>query len=287
MSTEIIVADKPVLPVFTLTPAALATRDEALANAALIGRVENPEQNKLAVEAHIFLKRVASSFEKARKQLKEPLIEAGRQLDRAVAKELLEVEKEMGRVEQLTAAFQLAEARRVREEQEAQARELARIEAEKQAEIARIAREQAEAERKAREAAAAAARQAAEATNAKQREAAEAARLESERNAAAAAEKAAAAMQLANERAAAATLAEAKPITATRTAGQVIKEDWDVVVINPYELAKFHPDCVLEIKPALAQIKSYLNQGLTIRGVKATKVTKAQVRAGAGTLIDV
>lgn len=286
---SIILADKPMLPVFQIAPAALATRDEALANSALIARVENAEQNKLAVEAHIFLKRVSSDFEKARKKLKEPLIEAGRQLDRVIATEVSEVEKEIGRISQLTATFQIAEQRRIREEQEAQARELERIEAEKQAEIQRIAREQADAERKAREAAEAAARQAAEATNAKQRQAAELARLEADRIAREAAEKSAAAMQLANENAAAATLAEAKPIVAQRTTGQVVKTVWEYEIVNPILFAKMHPDCVQwEKMPVIAaQIIQHLNAGMTLKGVSAKQVTKSNVRAGTAPLIEV
>ena len=282
----IILADQPKLPVFQIAPHALAARDEALANSALIARVTNAEQNKNAVDAHIFLKRVASTFESARKKMKEPLLEAGRQLDRAVSGELIEVEKEIGRLSVLSADFQRAEARRVREEQELQARELARIEAEKQAEIQRIAREQAEAERKAREAAETAARQAAEAKTAKQRAAAEAARIEAERIAKEAAEKSAAELQLANERAAQATAAEVKPVTATRTTGQVVKEDWEITVTNPYELAKFHPDCV-KIEPMLTPIKQALNAGIAVKGISATKVTKASVRARTAPLIEV
>lgn len=282
----IILADQPKLPVFQIAPHALALRDEALANSALIARVTNADQNKQAVDAHIFLKRVASTFESARKKMKEPLLDAGRQLDRSVASELIEVEKEIGRLSVLSADFQRAEARRVREEQELQARELARIEAEKQAEIQRIAREQAQYERKAREAAEAAARQAAEATNAKQRAAAEAARVEAEHSAAEAAAKAAAAIQQANERAAEAAEAEAKPITATRVAGQVVKTDWEITVTNPYELAKFHPDCV-KIEPLLTPIKQALNAGISVKGISATKVIKSSVRAGTAPLIEV
>lgn len=282
----IILADKPTLPVFQITESALAIRDEALSNAALIGRVENADQNKRAVEAHVFLKRVLSSFEKARKQLKEPIIEAGRQLDRAVSKELLEIEKEIGRIENLTRDFQMAEARRIREEQEAQARELARIEAVKQAEIQRIARAQAEAERAARESALAAAKLASEAKNKAEREAAEVARLAAEKSSKEAAEKAAAQMQIASEKATAATIAEAKPITATRAYGQVVKTDWEIVVTNPYELAKFHPDCV-KIEPLMMPIKQALNAGISVKGVKAEKITKTSVRAGTSPLIDV
>ena len=88
------------------------------------------------------------------------------------------------------------------------------------------------------------------------------------------------------ERAAALTAAEAKPITATRSAGQVVKTDWEITVVNPYELAKFHPDCV-KIEPLLSPIKQALNAGIVVKGVKAEKVTKVGVRATASPLIEV
>lgn len=262
---DIIVADSPKLPIFQISPTALQERDNALSDAALIGRVENAEQNNTAVSVQKNLKRVAQSFEKARKTLKEPIIEAGRQLDRVVQKELLDIEKELGRIETLVVGFQLKEQRRIREEEEAQRRELARIEAEKLAELKRIAAEQAAAEAKARET-----------TDAEQR-----AKLEAQAQA-----QAKAAAELAAQRAAEATAAEAKPITATRAAGQVIKTDWEITVTNPYELAKFHPDCV-KIEPLLSPIKAALNAGIAVKGVKAEKVTKGGVRLGAIQLIDV
>ena len=70
----------------------------------------------------------------------------------------------------------------------------------------------------------------------------------------------------------AATLAEARPITATRAVGQQVKSDWDITVINPYELAKFHPDLV-NITPRLADIKAALNEGREIKGIKAVRET--------------
>lgn len=276
------------LPAFAINDSALAVRDAALANAALIGKVCNADQNNAAVRAQIELKSVAQSFEKARKKLKEPIIEAGRQLDRAVASALVDVEKELGRIENLTRDFQLAEARRIREEQEAQARELARIEAEKQAELRRIADEQARVEREAREAREAAERAAREATNKAQREAAAKAMAEAEaaRKAADQAKaKADAEAQIATERAQAAAAAEAKPIVAQRSFGQRITTDWEITVTNPYELAKFHPDCV-KIEPLMTPIKQALNQGIAVKGVRAEKITKSNVRAS-GNLIEV
>lgn len=69
------------------------------------------------------------------------------------------------------------------------------------------------------------------------------------------------------------------PVAPIRAEGQVLKTDWEIVVTNPYELAKFHPACV-KIEPRLSEIKQLLNEGITIKGITATKVTKASVRLG-------
>lgn len=218
------------LPAFQLTPSALALRDAALTKAALIGKVGNADENAAAVRAQVELKSIASSFEKARKKVKEPIIEAGRQIDRVIATELAEVEKELGRIQCLVSDFQLAEQRRIREEQEAQQRELDRIEADRVKALA---------------------------------QASTPAQVENiERNAAAA------------------KLAEAKPVTAQRVAGQVVKEDWEIIVTNPYDLARYHPDCV-KIEPLMLPIKAALNEGRVVKGVSAKKITKADVRARA------
>ena len=308
MNADLTVIATPIaaLPVIQIAPIALQLRDDALAGSALIGRVTNAAQNAAAVAAHIGLKRVSAAFEKARKTFKEPILEAGRAVDRVVAAEMAEVEKEIGRLSNETRQFAEAEARRVREEQELQRREMERIERERLAEIARLAREQAareaearrvaeEAERMAREEREAAARAAREATNAAEREAAakrqaeaakaeEANRIERERVAAELAAKAASEMQLAEERAQQAKAAEAVPVVPTRVSGQVIKKDWEITVTNPYELAKYHPDCV-EIKPKLGAIKAHLAEGITIRGIRAEEVTKSTVRAGSNPLV--
>lgn len=280
--TSLIHSAATVLPVFTLTTEAVTLKESALTTAALIGKVENAEENALAVNAQKELKRIQNLFERERKKLKEPLLEAGRQLDRTVSAELVEIEKETGRLQNLASDFQLAEQRRVREEEELQRRELARIEAEKQAELKRIADETARLEREAREAREAAEKQAREATNKKQREAAEKSRLEaealrkeSEKAAALAVEKSA----KVEEKAAEQTYVSARPIQTTRETGQVVKTDWEITVTNPYELARFHPECV-KIEPVLTQIKARLNDGYEVKGVSAKKKTVASVRAG-------
>ena len=196
---------------FAIRPEVLQARENALAASALIGKVETAQQNEASAAARRTIKGLLSLFETQRKKLKEPILECGRQLDRAVDAERQELKREDARLENLEKDFIRAELRRRAEEEELQRKELARIEAERQAEIDRIAREQAEAERKAREAAAEAAGLANEATNKQQREAAEAARLEAQRQSDAAAEQARLQAQLANEKASQAAYLESKP----------------------------------------------------------------------------
>jgi len=73
------------------------------------------------------------------------------------------------------------------------------------------------------------------------------------------------------------TAAVSIPAPPVRAEGQIVKTDWEIVVTNPYDLAKFHPACV-KIEPRLSEIKMLLNEGITIKGITATKVTKASVR---------
>lgn len=71
----------------------------------------------------------------------------------------------------------------------------------------------------------------------------------------------------------------APPAPPPRAENQVVKSDWEVIITNPYDLAKYHPNCVT-IEPKLSEIKQLLNNGVTVAGVKAEKVTKASVRIG-------
>ena len=197
-----------VLPPFQFNESARLAKKQALEQSALIGKVSDRDSKIIAVRAQQALKVVISSIEKERKLLKEPLLNAGRQLDTLCAAESRELTFEFDRVSAAVSEFDAAERARVLEEERLQRAELARIEREKQAEIDRIAQEQREreeaarkaqeeierkarevkeaAERKAREEREAAEKLAREATNKKQREAAEKARVEAEKRAEAA-----------------------------------------------------------------------------------------------------
>ncbi len=258
MTTELIVRPPEKLARYSLNDTAKELKSLALDASALIGKVTNAAENDQAVAAQRELKRVLNLLEKDRKDAKEPLIEAGRQLDNMIAKEKEELDVELGRIIELVSGFALAERERAREEARVQQAELERIEREKQEELKRIADEAAlkEAEAaKIKDAAAREARLAAIAT-------------EGKNQVAAVAEKAADKAYIA-----------AKPIVETRAEGQRVKTDWEVNVVNPFDLARYHPDCV-EIKPRLLEIKRYLNDGREVRGVVAKKVTVATVTAG-------
>lgn len=64
-----------------------------------------------------------------------------------------------------------------------------------------------------------------------------------------------------------------------RASGQVVREEWEIEIVNDWELAKNHPNCVT-IKPKLTEIKMMLDNGLKVSGVRATKKVKAGVRIG-------
>jgi len=284
---SLVKADQAFVPKFNISAEATEQKEMALFKSALIGKVTNSAENNSAVDAMKALRSLSLAFERDRKKLKEPLLEAGRQLDRAVNVEREELDRELGRIELLVKDFTLLEQRRVREEQEAQQRELERIEREKQAELDRIAREQAEAERKAREEREAADRAAREATNAKEREAAAKAHAEAAENERIAREKAESAKRQAQEEADRLARAEAKPIEVTRASGQSNRKTWNIKQINDFQLIKSRPDLVRKIEWDMVAIKEILNAGGKLPGVIAEEDLKVSVRGKAQPVIEI
>jgi len=298
-----IVATRRDLPTFSFNPWLLENKAQALEKAALIGRVKDLDSKTLAVRAQGELKRIILLIEKTRKELKEPILEAGRKLDNLCASETLSLDKEFGRVSNLVKEFDDAERRWVLEEERLQREELARIEREKQAELKRIADEQSareaearriqeEAVRKVREAAEAAAKLAAEATTKKLREAA----LKAQREAQQAAEKAsadkaaqdailsqqaaAAAAQTAaiEEKAGDAAYVASRPVEITKVYGQRTTCDWEITNINDWALAKARPDLVSKINFDMRALKDELKRGVKLPGVEAREVYTAGVK---------
>ena len=149
--TELALTGAPALPVYEiiLPDSTKAEIELALAAGAAIGRVATLETNTACVQAMAGIKGLTNAIERARKLIKEPLIEAGRAIDRAAAGAVVELDQEFGRLSGLASEFALAERRRIREEQEAQERALAEIEVKRQAELQRIEDERLAAEREA------------------------------------------------------------------------------------------------------------------------------------------
>lgn len=64
-----------------------------------------------------------------------------------------------------------------------------------------------------------------------------------------------------------------------KAAGQVVREEWDIQIVDAWALARAHPACVT-ITPRLSDIKAILDAGITPAGVYAKKVVKSGVRLG-------
>lgn len=68
--------------------------------------------------------------------------------------------------------------------------------------------------------------------------------------------------------------------------GQIVRHDWDITVTDIWLLARGHPSCV-KIDPRLSEIKSLLDAGVKVSGVKAERIIKAQVRVNSVKAIEV
>jgi hypothetical protein len=302
---QAIVASSRTVPVYSINTPIIAAKETALSNSALIARVTGHDSKVLAVRAQKELKTIVAAVEKMRVQEKEPLLQAGRQLDNLCKAFVLDLEKEFGRISEVVREFDDAERRRVQEEQRLQQQELERIQREKDAEIERLRKEQEakevearriqdEKDRQVREAKERADALAREAVNAKQRkiaqeasEAAERDRLafeqENARLAAAQARQRAELEQRTSqieEKASDAAFVAARPVEITRVAGQVTRGVWEITKINDWALIKARPDLVSKIEWDTRALKAELARGVKLPGVEAREIFKADVRAG-------
>lgn len=235
MSTALIVRHDGELRV-TFSPDAFALKESALAIGALIGRVTNADEQESAVSAQREISGIIRSVEKARKEIKQPILDYGRAIDDAAAMFIDEVDREHGRISNLVSEFQLAERRRVAAQQRLQQEELQRLEREKSEALAKT--KTVEEQQKVMD--------------------------DFSRKAA----------------------VESQPIIAAKAEGQVSKNDWEIQITNPYDLTKYHPQCV-SITPKLGEIKALLAQGMSVHGVSAKEIIRTTVRVATGKLIDV
>lgn len=117
---------------FSLTPEALAQKEAALIASAPIGRVSNKAENDAAAAALKGIKGLSGSFERQRKDITEPFLQAQREIMRLVTTERDDLEKEAARLEGLMVDFAKEELRIKREAEELQRKEVSSIEAARQ-----------------------------------------------------------------------------------------------------------------------------------------------------------
>ena len=273
---------------FALTPEARERIENALAAAAIIGKVATVQQQENAVAAQRSLKQLVNDIEKVRKQLTEPALAFQRQVMAAAKEATTPLETEYGRLSDLIADFAMQERRRAQEAQEKIERERREAEAKARKEAEekeRAIREQAERERIAAEleakrkqeefakspeglaqAEAFRLKQQQEAKEREARQAEQLRRIQEQEEARIRAERERAALQ-------------AQAHAPQKAAGQVVREEWEITISNPHALAVAHPDCV-KIEPRLQVIKAKLDAGMQLPGVSAYKRATSGVRAG-------
>ena len=115
-----------------ITTTALALRDDALASAALVGKVRNAEEQAHAVDAQKQLKTIINATEKSRKDVKAPIIEFGKLIETKAREFRAELDSEFERVSRAVSDFQSLEAEKARAAEALKIRELARIERERE-----------------------------------------------------------------------------------------------------------------------------------------------------------
>lgn len=299
-TVSLILVDYTALSAAT-TPAAVALREAALDKAALIAKVTSPAEQDAAVAAQMDLERVKRDVEKAEEAVKRPLNELRTAIIQTRKNFCEEIEVEGMRIAGLINEFQCQERERAMAERraaEAEARKIAEVEQKALREAAEKARLEAEAiakkEREEAEARQAIARKEAAAAaaikNATARAEAEAAAKRREIEAEAAAKRradaeAAAAAQRADEARqriesqAAAQREEVAPVNEAKAAGQVVRTEWKIEVTDIHLLYRAHSGCV-KLEPRIAEIKSLLDAGVDVKGVRASKEVQSSVRLG-------
>lgn len=228
MNTETqIMTASPVNYAVEITPETLARKEVALAESALIARVNDATDQNTAVTAQKGLHEVISSVEKARKEHKAPLLEAGRKIDQVAADFLKELKEEELRVATLVGHFQEGELVKARAEEALRLKGLDDLEEARQTALAKAQTDD-------------------------ERDQINAEYCDAQR--------------------------DMSPAPIARTAGQVVRHEWEITVTDLWALARNHPTCV-DIKPRTGDIKNLLDGGFQVAGVTAKKVVKSTVRA--------
>lgn len=262
----------------TLTEEALALRQDALLSAGEIETVDTQLENEAAYKVHEKLDSLAKLVEKSRKSVKEPVLDCGRAIDAAAKEFISPVSRELTRVATLRGNYQQLQIAKAQAEERARAEELAAIERAKlfeldkarAEELARL--EQARALERKQQLELAAAKNLVDHQAIRER-------YEIEQRKKAELEQAAIAQRKAIEERAAQEAAMIKPVEGpAELDGEVIRQDWQIEVTDIHALYRSRPSCV-KLTPLMSEIRSMLDLGAPMAGVKAERVVRSGVRA--------
>lgn len=293
----------------SLAPEAEQLKVAALESAALVAVVRSPQEKAPAIYAQMKLASILKAVEKARKEVKEPYLEACRLIDGTAKKFCLDLEWEQIRLGKIVGDYdmeQLAIARRAEAARQEELRRIAEQEAAEKRRIeaeARAAEEARQAEARKQEEARQAEERRIAAERAQAKNAAERKRLDSERAALIEKQKvqeAEFAKQRESERInrqaqlkrlqellAQAAEAVGPEKGMAKSAGQVVKPVWKFEVVNIGLLYKMHPGLVT-LTVNTAEINQCLAQGVRdIKGLRIWEEVKSTVRTSGQQAINV
>jgi len=229
MSTALMIRDDANLAV-TIPDDARERKAHAMGVSLFVNRVTNADEQAKAVEAQQLLKTLASDVEKSRKEIKKPIIEFGRMID-DTAKEFTEsLKAELNRTGKLVGDFVALEEAKIRAAEAKRVKELQ------------------EAERKREEAIA-------EAKSLEEKEAIQEDFCNAQEE-----------------------ITQAAPPPPARATGQIVRHELKPDVVDPWLLARNHPELVT-ITPRMRDIKDRINNGEKIAGVVSKRVVVSTVRA--------
>lgn len=141
MTDALIIRNDAALSV-TFSPKAEELKESALAQAAMVGRVTDAEEQEAAVKAQCAIQWLVTNVEKARKLAKDPVLTFGRAIDLAAKTFVDELETEMTRISEKVGTFQQQELARKRAEEQAQNENLNQLERQKAEALVRCANEE-------------------------------------------------------------------------------------------------------------------------------------------------
>ncbi len=110
-----------------ITPHAELAKKEALESAAIILKVENDMQQQMAADARVSLKRVLKQVEASRKDVKAPVLEMGKAIDRLAANFSDELQAQDARIESLILPYELQKRKVAAEEEKKRQEAIAAI----------------------------------------------------------------------------------------------------------------------------------------------------------------